>query len=138
MLLSVKLFYCNHTSFCSCFFFSYTIQTAEQAESDLFYLTYLFYSANKLPQMSVVLTDRKYFWAALHFYSIANFVASWLRWLQMTSNDFTSLIRHTETPLESFFRSFRVIWVQRQQNYLSHKHATLLKIALSFFVPSWR
>jgi hypothetical protein len=28
-----------------------------------------------------------HFWAALHFFSIANFVASWLKWLQMISND---------------------------------------------------
>ena len=43
-----------------------------------------------LSPTSVVLTDRKrtvHFWAALHFYSIANFVASWLKWLQMISND---------------------------------------------------
>ena len=28
-----------------------------------------------------------HFWAVLHFYSIANFVASWLIWLQMILND---------------------------------------------------
>ena len=44
-----------------------------------------------LSPTSVVLTDRKrtvHFWAVLHSYSIANcvtanFVASWLKWLQM-------------------------------------------------------
>ena len=39
---------------------------------------------------SVVLTDRKRtvcFWASLHFCSITNFVTSWLKWLQMISND---------------------------------------------------
>jgi hypothetical protein len=43
---------------------------------------------------SVVLTDQKrtvHFKAALHFYSIANFVAWLLKWLQMISNDFKKL-----------------------------------------------
>ena len=43
-----------------------------------------------LSPASVVPTDQKrtvYFLAALHFYSIANYVASWLKWLQMISND---------------------------------------------------
>ena len=38
----------------------------------------------------VVPTEQKrtvLFWAALHFCSIANYVASWLKWLQMISND---------------------------------------------------
>ena len=30
-----------------------------------------------------------HFWAALHFYSVANFVALWLKGLQMISDDFT-------------------------------------------------
>ena len=44
-----------------------------------------------LSPTSEVLTNRKrtvHFWAALHFYSIANFVASWLKWLQMILNDY--------------------------------------------------
>ena len=39
---------------------------------------------------SVVPTDQKRtvdFWAALHFYSIGNYVTSWLKWLQIISND---------------------------------------------------
>ena len=38
----------------------------------------------------LVLTDQKgtvHFWAVLHIYSVANFVASWLKWLQTISND---------------------------------------------------
>ena len=48
------------------------------------------YGWSPLSPTSVVLTDQKktvHFWAALHFYSIANFVASWLKWLQMITND---------------------------------------------------
>ena len=47
--------------------------------------------AGSLSPTSVVLTDRKrtvHFWAALHFYSIANFVSSWLKWLEIISNDY--------------------------------------------------
>ena len=54
-------------------------------------------------------------WALLHYYSIANFVASWLKWLQMikmNSNDFSWFIRHIETHLESF----QSIW-----SHLSHE-----------------
>ena len=44
------------------------------------------YGLFSLSPKSVVLTDNKrtvHLWAALHFYSIANFVASWLEWFQM-------------------------------------------------------
>ena len=55
---------------------------------------------------------------ALHVYSVANFVASWLKWLQMILNDFSWFIRHIETHLESF----QSIW-----SHLSHE-ATILAI----------
>ena len=48
----------------------------------------------------------------------------------MNSNDFSWFIRHTETHLESFHRA---IYNKRRQKYLYYKHATPLKIALSFF-----
>ena len=51
-------------------------------------LTLVFTTAQCLT--SVVPINQKgtvHFWAALHFYSIANYVASWLKWLQMISND---------------------------------------------------
>jgi hypothetical protein len=39
----------------------------------------------------------------------------------------------TQRRIWSPFRPFRVIKVKRRQNHLYYKHATLLKIALSFF-----
>ena len=43
---------------------------------------------------------------ALHVYSIATLVASWLKWLQIILNDFSWIYRHIETHLGSF----QIIW----------------------------
>ena len=63
------------------------------------------YKKRALSPTSVVLSDRKrtvHFWAAKHFYSIANFVASWLRWLQIISNDSKWLHLTYQTHRDSF------------------------------------
>ena len=72
---------------------------------------------------------------ALHFYSIANFDASWLKWLQRILNEFKWLkvIYQTHPHLESF----QIIW-----NHLSHEatklsiHTINMQRSLSFFVGS--
>ena len=74
---------------------------------------------------SVILTDRKktvHFWAALHFYSIANFVVLWLNWLQMTS---LNLLDTRRLLLESFKSK-------------GNKSNALKNCPVLFFVPSWR
>ena len=72
--------------------------------------------SDTLSQTSVVLTDQNRtanFWAALHFYSVANYVASIPKWLQMISNDskwlHLSNSLDTQRLIWSPCRSFRVI-----------------------------
>jgi hypothetical protein len=38
----------------------------------------------------------------LHVYTIATYVVSWLKWLQMNLNDLSWFFRHKDTHLESF------------------------------------
>ena len=85
---------CSKNSEMYCFSCCETIELATQyshREIRLhFFPTLKTFLGSPLSQTSVVLTDRKrtvHFWVGLHFYCIADFVASWLRWLQMFSND---------------------------------------------------
>ena len=85
---------CSKNSEMYCFSCCETIELATQyshREIRLhFFPTLKTFLGSPLSPTSVVLTDRKrtvHFWVGLHFYCIADFVASWLRWLQMFSND---------------------------------------------------
>ena len=69
----------------------------------------------------------------LHVYSIANFVASWLKWLQMLWND----SKWVSLYLRSHLNSFKIFW-----SHLSHetRNLAILKVRQiwnDFFKPTF-
>ena len=70
-----------------------------------------------------------HFWAVLHFYSIANFVASWLKWLQIVPSQ--TLWRHRFCQITKSQMSFFGITVDFFLQKMKSKHL----VCLSFL---WR
>ena len=98
-----------------------------------------------LSPTAVLLIERKrtvHSWAALHFYSIANFVTSWLKWLQMISNNSKWFHLTYQTHRDSFgVIPYHLESINSKGDkiiYTYYKHGPLLKITLSLFAPSRR